>query len=325
MVRKFYIVWKIDNFSKFIENIKKENPTSEITSPNYSFSPDEKNHLWNLSFILDSFEKREYGVYLNLVGNPTVAVSKFGIKLTDFKNNCFYKRTSTKHLNFGYFGWKSSISHDVLEARSMDFTETIKMVCYVEFAESHNPESKFLEEYKTSTIGVNLFEQCEENYTDVTITCGSEQFKAHKFVLRTASKVFDEIFKVKEESQSSSSVEVAVDGVPSDVFKGFLKFVYSGQVSINYSTSKELIEVAGRYKVQKLEDFCFEEMRKNLDDSTAVEILILADQYGKTTLKQEIFEYMKLHFVAVLNSQSWKENMIEHSELMDSIIRHIHL
>lgn len=154
----------------------------------------------------------------------------------------------------------------------------------------------------------------------MTLICGNEQFQAHKFVLRAASKIFDEMFKVNEESNS-----ITVDRVSPEVFKDFLKFVYSGQVSMDYSQASQLFKVAFRYQVEDLREVCVDELLRNLSESNSVDILILAYQYGIKALMEEVLNYMKLHFAAILTTTSWKEKMLQHGELMDAVIRKIHL
>lgn len=179
--------------------------------------------------------------YLKISGQShlmPVCIDKYCMELVDFKNNLFWKgcKVSRKFddICFGR-GWRWPNAIDLLRKHSMNFTEMIKCVCYVEFAESGDPERGWLEEYKSPWFAANLYKQFQKGKdTDVTINCGSEQIKAHKFILRSASEVFDEMFQVKEESSPSIfTSRLTVDGVTFKDFLQRLPSIYLYWTSVN--------------------------------------------------------------------------------------------
>lgn len=70
---------------------------------------------------------------------------------------------------------------------------------------------------------------------------------------------------------------------------------------------------------------CFEEIRRNICESTAVDILLIADKHGNKFLKEAAMTFIKTNISVILNTSSWKENMPQHGDLMDSVVRHIFL
>lgn len=88
--------------------------------------------------------------------------------------------------------------------------------------------------------------------TDALIVVGEQSFPIHTFVLAARSSVFQVMFAA-DMSESRCGV-VEIDDVEPDVFRQFLRFVYTGQ--LDGPLSSALASVAHKYGVKTLEDLC---------------------------------------------------------------------
>lgn len=321
---KVQFEWKILDFTFFIKNFMEQEDTLNITaSPVFSASADTDGHLWQLKMKLMDAASQQYGIFLSLMDNPfkgKVSV-KFCFEFADSRNEVFLRSVSKLFRKFGKdlsWGWKTSVTYDTICKHSFNFTAEIKLLCNIEFEDSQTFNSNSLENYHSPTFGVNLFDQYKkQKHTDVTIKCENKEFKVHKLIFRAASPVFEELFEIKEDES------LTIEDVSPELFEVFVRFLYTGKASINYKNAKDLLELGVKYAVTDLQEICLMEIGKNIIDSTAVDILIIADKHKQTALKENVLKYIKLNITAVLQSRAWKDSLVQRGDLLDSIIRHI--
>lgn len=343
MVCKYQFDWKINDYSKFNKNEKMIRRIRSIRSPFFIASPNETIHQWQLTFRLHSFKKQKYSLSLELMNeneqNNPVSVN-FRIELADFRNVVFFPGDDDDEDNSDDDGnsddndsvfcnfntensvWvlSSAITYDKLFMSSKKFTEPITFTCYMEFNEPRTHDSNVQTKYQSASFGSNFFEIFQhQEHTDVVIKCQSKEFKAHKLILRCASQVFNELFKA-EEYVSSSNTELIIDNVSSEIFEDFLKYCYTGDVSMNYNNAKALLEVGKTYQVDNLQYLCFTEIEKNLNESNDVEILLIADKHERVKLKKMVIKFIKRNLAAILKTSAWKENMLQRGDLTNEIL-----
>ena len=116
-----------------------------------------------------------------------------------------------------------------------------------------------------SFLADQLWEACEKKHqTDILFKVGDRSFWAHKFILAARSPVLAAMFHADMIESRTGTVEI--DDVDPDIFRQFLRFVYTGQV--NGPFSKELKRVADKYDVKTLMSLCkaAAEVPQNPDD-----------------------------------------------------------
>ena len=104
-----------------------------------------------------------------------------------------------------------------------------------------------------------LWEACKKKHqTDVLFKVGDRSFFAHKFILAARSPVLAAMFHADMIESRTGTVEI--DDVDPDIFRQFLRFVYTGQV--DGPLGKDLKRVADKYDVKTLLALCKAETTK---------------------------------------------------------------
>jgi speckle-type POZ protein len=143
----------------------------------------------------------------------------------------------------------------------------------------------------------------DQTLTDVTLKVKDKEFKAHKVVLAAASPVFEAMFK--EGTREHESNFVKIEDIDSDVFKVFLRYLYSGQVHQLDEMVSDLLAAADKYDVQPLREICIQHMAKNISADNAVDMLALAHRHSIDSIKSVASEYLRKNFVDVTRTDSW--------------------
>lgn len=84
-----------------------------------------------------------------------------------------------------------------------------------------------------------------------------------------------------------------------------------------------LLEVADKYKVISLKELCFSELGMNINESTAVDILLVSDEHVKGVYLRKrklVMDYIKLNIAAIMKTSAWKENMLQCGDLTNEIL-----
>ena len=95
----------------------------------------------------------------------------------------------------------------------------------------------------------NLFDTGESS--DVTLVCDDQvKFKAHKFILKSCSSVFESILN---ESNDSKTV-VYLRGVNELELKPILSFIYFGQASLYKERMKEFLKIGKDLQIKEIQE-----------------------------------------------------------------------
>ncbi|XP_072037378.1 uncharacterized protein [Amphiura filiformis] len=112
-------------------------------------------------------------------------------------------------------------------------------------------------EHKTNIIA-NIGEHFNNaDISDVTLTVGEQVFPAHKFVLATQSKVFLIMLmgkNWKESEEKKITLRESPEGKAA--FSDFLKFLYTGTLTLTIDNVCGIHTLADRYDVPALKDDC---------------------------------------------------------------------
>ena len=68
---------------------------------------------------------------------------------------------------------------------------------------------------------------------------------------------------------------------------------------------KHLLKLAKRYEVLHLTDLCEKELLSKLEVENAIEMLLLADEYGSVDFKGRCLTFIHDNFVAVRKTDGW--------------------
>lgn len=86
---------------------------------------------------------------------------------------------------------------------------------------------------------------------DITLVVEDVHFKAHKALLAASSEYFSLMFTAEQQAARST---YRLDGMAAKTFGAVLEFIYSAQVSVEESSTEQLLAAAHRVKVRELVD-----------------------------------------------------------------------
>ena len=111
----------------------------------------------------------------------------------------------------------------------------------------------------------NLFDTGESS--DVTLVCDDHvKFKAHKFILKSCSPVFESI--LNDTNYDSKSV-VYLRGVDQLELKPILNFIYSGQASFYQERIKDFLKTGKDLQIKEIKEMPEEEEMVDIGENVA--------------------------------------------------------
>ncbi|KAJ8941237.1 hypothetical protein NQ318_015669 [Aromia moschata] len=117
----------------------------------------------------------------------------------------------------------------------------------------------------SSTMFQKLFEQKKSSrFCDVTLYVNNKIIKAHRNVLACSSPYLDSILKHHKIIREQLSISC----LDSDIFNDILNFMYTGEITIEYSNVEELLKLADHFILTKVIEYCIEFLgtKLNLDN-----------------------------------------------------------
>lgn len=100
---------------------------------------------------------------------------------------------------------------------------------------------------------------------------------------------------------------VCLRGVSSWVIESMLYFIYTGQLRLNWSRIWELTDAMLQFQLEGALSLCIEFLQDRMDESTCLDVLVLAETYGLVQLGQAAEEYIAAHFQCVSYGEKFKD------------------
>lgn len=159
----------------------------------------------------------------------------------------------------------------------------------------------------------------DQKLTDVVLTVGGKEFKAHKAILAARSRVFAAMFEHNMKEKRLN--KVIITDVTDSVLKEMLRFIYTGKVQNLTTMANSLLAAADKYDLERLKVMCEEALCSNLTIENAASILILADLHNAEQLKAQTIDYINTHASEVTETTSWKNLILSHPYLVAEAFR----
>ncbi|GBM90095.1 hypothetical protein AVEN_149403-1 [Araneus ventricosus] len=119
-------------------------------------------------------------------------------------------------------------------------------------------------------------------FSDIDLTVGKETFPAHKLILSLRSLKFKEILM-----NDLSKTSIKLTDLDSETLRYLLDFIYTNNVeNMTWEKAQKLYLAAESYQVTPLKHACYMFMKKNINESNACNVLILADEQQDEECKQ---------------------------------------
>ena len=173
----------------------------------------------------------------------------------------------------------------------------------VDMIELDSPEIVY-EDFKDD-LGHKLNELRETNILcDTTIRAQGQDFPAHKCVLSAASPFF--LAKFSSPLQENESNLVELQEAKSTTISDVLKFIYTGEASIDSSNAQDPMMIADYLIIPSLKSKASVFLESSLNASNCLALESLAFRYNCESLKQAAVAFEFENFVAVAKSEDFK-------------------
>ncbi|XP_046547329.1 BTB/POZ domain-containing protein 6-like isoform X1 [Haliotis rubra] len=129
-----------------------------------------------------------------------------------------------------------------------------------------------------------------EDFSDVTFRVGSQQqvVRAHRYVLVSRSCVFHAMFC----GPLAEKGEVTIPDIEADIFKEFLRYMYTDEARINAETVTGLMYTSRKYSLDTLYDLCVTFLEESLSEDNVCQILEECHGYGELDLEQKALKIL---------------------------------
>uniref|UniRef100_A0AAZ1X7T0 BTB domain-containing protein n=1 Tax=Oreochromis aureus TaxID=47969 RepID=A0AAZ1X7T0_OREAU len=198
---------------------------------------------------------------------------------------------------------KERVIEEVLNASQCLQMERLKESCISKIKTSAAKERE-----KSLAIIKDMWKRGEG--CDVTIQAETgEKYSgccmSHRVVLAAAGDYFRALLcgGLRESCQEV----VCLRGVSSWVIESMLYFIYNGQLRLNWSRIWELTDAMLQFQLEGALSLCIEFLQDRMDESTCLDVLVLADTYGLVQLGQAAEEYIAAHFQCVSYGEKFKD------------------
>ncbi len=140
-------------------------------------------------------------------------------------------------------------------------------------------------------------------FTDVTLACGSSEFKVHRLVLASQSAFFKTRFEERWETEDK---KVDMSDLTPQVLEAIISYVYTGACTDIDDIALDLFIAADKYQLPTLKAACEHSMLRTLSVDNAVQYLRLASSVSAERLQEQIMKFL-LSNHAVRQSQQRAE------------------
>ncbi|XP_046547324.1 BTB/POZ domain-containing protein 6-like [Haliotis rubra] len=129
-----------------------------------------------------------------------------------------------------------------------------------------------------------------EDFSDVTFRMGSQQqvVRAHRYVLVSRSCVFHAMFC----GPLAEKGTVTIPDIEADIFKEFLRYMYTDKARINAETVTGLMYTSRKYSLDALYDLCVTFLEESLSQDNVCQILEECHGYGELDLEQKALKIL---------------------------------
>ena len=213
------------------------------------------------------------GVYIKLCSDMKKAVRYTNVKfrLNDIKGTLLADRKVAKSSPWRKFGDQAWGLGSVY--KPVDASAETEWKLFVEF-EYEKQGASLPSSTSSLDLQTDLLKLLETPDADVTFIVQGQPIKAHKNILSVRSQYFQRMFDSDVEENIKD--EVKVPDVEPEIFRGLLRFLYSGLAPENVTDKAlNLLMAADKYGVDGLKQIC--EEKASIHRDNVVDALLVAD------------------------------------------------
>lgn len=157
----------------------------------------------------------------------------------------------------------------------------------------------------------------------MTIRVEDKEFKAHRSILRVRTPVFYGMFE-----NQMYDITGVVDILDYDAiaFCEFLRYSYSGRVAnCSPNTMCSLHQIADKYEVDDLKEYCLEYIKSNLCVGIFYDALVLAMQHDDAEFMDIAMKFLSENTAEIKNTKKWQifeyQNPSESDEITQEALK----
>ena len=305
-VKKITYLWTINNYS-FVD---RENGDM-LESPVFS-SDKNGEYKWKLRLYPKGYSSsydRYITLFLTLVSgrNRVKAIYKFSL-LSNNNREVNSKSITSNFAKGNVHGYYEFIAQNTVANHENNLLPDDRLTIATEIIMNEGVTNisggcgTMTSRSQPSISYANNFEKLLENelFSDVVLLVIPYEFQAHKAILAAVSPVFKEIL-----TSNSSVSSISINTEPK-IFKEVLRFIYTGWIDNLEKIVKDVWSLANKYQIAQLKEQCEEIMCRSMNETNAIEVLTLADEYGGEKLRKQASNFIAAHALKVVDTPSFK-------------------
>lgn len=128
-------------------------------------------------------------------------------------------------------------------------------------------------------------------FTDFQFIVGPEKivFHAHKMIFAASSPEFENVFYLLE----SNLKEIELPDTSPEIFKDFINFIYTGQITITAGNVGNLLKLSTMYLISILTEKCKQFLEENVDKKNVLKFLDLSSIYELPVLESKCLKIIE--------------------------------
>ncbi|XP_074080019.1 kelch-like protein 11 [Macrotis lagotis] len=149
-------------------------------------------------------------------------------------------------------------------------------------------------------------------FCDITLCfggAGGREFRAHRSVLAAATEYFTPLLSGQFSESRSGRVEMrkwsSEPGPEPDTVEAVIEYMYTGRIRVSTGSVHEVLELADRFLLIRLKEFCGEFLKKKLNLSNCVAIHSLAHMYTLSQLALKAADMIRRNFYKVIQDEEF--------------------
>lgn len=146
----------------------------------------------------------------------------------------------------------------------------------------------------------------DESTCDFKLICNGGEVKVHKFILSMRSTVFKTMLDTNT-WQEVETGEMRIENYSIEVVRAMVKFIYTARIEKTFTEFQELLKIGHQYELHSLVTECGKKLVSHICVENAVQLGILAEQYGATVLLRAAAETVAKN-LSVLQDD-WQEQV----------------
>lgn len=154
----------------------------------------------------------------------------------------------------------------------------------------------------------------DHHLCDVTLKVGSKEILAHRVVLSACSNYFCAMFT--NTMLESKRECITLGELDEDAVQDLVDFAYTARINVHEGNVQSLLKAASILQLSEIIGACCNFLSGQLHPSNCLGIAVFAEAHGCTALEEAATEYVRDHFVEVVQCEEFTQLSVEEVKLL---------